>query len=117
MKKVIVTSLKLICLIALLVALAGVSFVVYGELQGSNAKKYLIKKYNFNDWNVFVLSAKEYVYEKEVDCSTLWLKKCTDNEELARELVFITLDGDKIKVTEFDNGDFEDNYSKEKKDK
>lgn len=120
MKKVIITLLKLVCLIALLVAFAGVGFIGYNELQGSNAKKYLIRKYNLNEWTVFAISAKEYVYEKEAECSTLWLKKCTDDETLARELVFITLDGVKIEVTELVNGEFEDNYKndeeKEKKD-
>ena len=116
MKKVIITILKLICLIALLIAFVGVGFGVYNELHGSNAKKYLIRKYNLNEWTVFAISAKEYVYEKEVDCSTLWLKKCTDDETLSRELIFITKDGEKIKVIEYDNGDFEDNYSNEKKD-
>lgn len=116
MKKVIITFLKLVCLLVLLSALLGVGFIVYNELQGSNAKKYLIRKYNLNEWTTFAISAKEYVYEKEVDCSTLWLKKCTEDESLSRELTFITLDGDKIKVIEFKNGEFEDNYEQEKKD-
>ena len=120
MKKVIITILKLVCLIALLAAFAGVGFIGYNELQGANAKKYIIRKYNLNQWGVFAISAKEYVYEKETECSTLWLKKCTDDETLARELVFITLDGEKINVTELTNGDFIDDYKtdedKEKKD-
>lgn len=116
MKKVIITLLKLICLIVLLTAFAGVGFIGYNELQGSNAKKYIIRKYNLSQWSVFAISAKEYVYEKEAECSTLWLKKCTDDETLARELTFITLDGVKIKVTELTNGDFIDDYENEKKD-
>ena len=52
-------------------------------------------------------------YEDITDCSSLWFKKCTSNENLLYEYTFKTKDGDKIIVTEDINGTFNDNHKKD----
>lgn len=112
MKKFIKNLFRFLILIILLACFVAIGIVAYSEIQGTDAKEHLIKTYDFGDWNIFAIYSKEYVYEKEVDCSTLWFKKCTDDKNLYKEFIFITTKGEKIKVTEYKNGDIVDDYKK-----
>lgn len=107
--KILIGCIILIILIGLLSAFGIIS---YSEIQATNAKEYLIKKYDFTDWNVFAVKATEYVYEDKTDCSTLWIKKCTDNKDLYKEFTFITTNGEVFEVTEYNSGIFVDTYKK-----
>ena len=112
MKKTLKNVLRFIVLTFLIIAFCLIGYITYSEIQATRAKEYLIDKYYFNDWNIVAIYSTEYVYEKDTDCSKLILKKCTKDENLYKRFTFITTDGVKIKVTEYKNNIFEDDYEK-----
>ena len=113
MKKILKNILRFIVLVILLVAFVSIGRISYSEIQATKAKEYVIKELDFTDWNVFAIHSIEYVYEEDVDCSTLWLKKCTDNKDLYKRFTFMTTEGETFKVTEYKNGEFENTYKKD----
>lgn len=105
--------LTIIFAIIILVVLAGLIFISYNDLQASKAKDYLNEKYNFGKFDIIAYKTIEYVDKDTTDCSSLWLKKCTDDDNLFKESYFITKDKIKIHVTEYNDGTFVDDYAKE----
>ena len=113
MKKTLKKALKIVILIILIAAFVIMGYITYSEIQATRAKEYLIKTYDFNDWNIVAVYSKEYIVDNnEEKCSKLILRECTDNKELYKKFTFITLDGDKVHVTEYKNNIFEDDYKK-----
>lgn len=96
------------------IALIGMLILIaYVDIHSSEAKDYLMEKYEFKKKDLFAIKYVEYAYEDITDCSSLWFKKCTSNENLLYEYTFKTKDGDKIIVTEDVNGTFNDNHKKD----
>lgn len=113
MKNILKKLFRFIILIILIGLFGAFGWISYSEIQATKAKEYLIKEYDFTDWNVFAITSREYVYEEDVDCSTLWIKKCTDDNNLYKKFTFLTTEGKTFKVTEYKNGEFKDTYKKD----
>ena len=99
-----------VVIVALLGVFALLGCVAYVDINASEAKEYLMEKYDFKNSELMATKYTEYVYEDIADCSSLWLKKCTKNENLAFKYTFKTNNGKKIIVKEDKDGNFEDNY-------
>lgn len=113
MKNILKKLFRFVILVVLIGLFLAFGWISFSEIQATRAKEYLIKKYDFTDWNVFAITSREYVYEEDVDCSTQWIKKCTDDKELYKRFTFITTEGETFKVTEYKNGEFSDTYKKD----
>ncbi len=99
-------------LMLVVVALLGVlCCVAYVDIQCSDAKKYLVDTYDLNKNEIHARKYTEYVYEDITDCSSLWLKKCTKDEDLLYEYVFNTKEGKVVIVKEDKDGNMIDNYN------
>ncbi len=102
--------------IALLCALCVAGYYAYLDTHSAAAKRYLIEKYDIDDFDYMCTSMVEYTYSDISDCDNTWLKECTDDENLAYKYVFTKKKTKTtITVVEDKNGDFEDDY--ENKDK
>lgn len=106
LKKVLFGLLMLV-VVALIIVLGCVAYV---DIQCSEAKEYLVDTYDFNKSDLYATKYTEYVYEDITDCSSLWLKKCTDNENLLYKYTFKTKDGEEIVVSEDKDGNLTDDY-------
>lgn len=97
----------LLLVIVILVFFLGV-FIYYSvqDIRATKAKDYLIKEYDYDKFEIFTLKATEYVNKNEVNCSSVWFKKCTDNENLYKEIYFVDKNKEKIFVTEYKDGTF-----------
>ena len=107
--------IKKLLLIPIIIALIGAliyfGYFAYIDANAHTAKKYLEEKYAFTEKELRTTEYVKYVFEDLSDCNNLWLKECTDVEELAYRYVFETKDGTTIIVLEDRNGDFSDDYS------
>ena len=101
--------------ILLLVVFMGYLGVhTYTQANCSRAINFLVEKYEIEKKELKALSYQEYVYEDITICDSLWLKKCSDDENLIYTFEIETKDGDKITVKEFKDGTHEDNFEKGK---
>lgn len=100
----------LVVVVALLGVVVLLGCVAYVDINASEAKEYLMEKYEFKNSELMATKYTEYVYEDIADCNSLWLKKCTKDENLAFKYTFKTNDGKRIVVKEYKDGNFEDNY-------
>ena len=109
-----IKNVKKIVFLIIVLALLGVvgllTCVAYVDINSSEAKEYLMEKYEFKNSELMATKFVEYVYEDITDCSSLWLKKCTNDKNLAYKYTFKTNDGKKIIVSEDKDGNFKDNY-------
>ena len=118
-KNFIIWSLKWIVAILFVAVILGGIYIGYNDIKASKAKDYLVEEYNLSSYKMYAYKTIEYVYEENVDCSTLWFKKCTDDINLDKEITFIRLEKDfpKIHVTVDKDGHYIDDYgNKDKKD-
>ncbi|MGN1371261.1 MAG: hypothetical protein ACI4XM_03190 [Candidatus Coprovivens sp.] len=106
LKKVLFGLLILVA-IALIIVLGCMAYV---DIQSSEAKDYLVETYDFNKSDLHITKYTEYVYEDITDCSSLWFKKCTDDENLLYKYTFKTTDGEIIEVIEDKDGNLTDDY-------
>lgn len=86
----------------------------YIQANCSRAIDFLVEKYEIEEKDLKALSYQEYVYEDITNCDSLWLKKCSDDENLVYVFEIETTDGDKITVKEYKDGTHDDNYEKGK---
>ena len=107
--KKILFSLLMISSVVLIIVLGCISYV---DIQSLEAKEYLIDNYDFKKNELRATKFTEYVYEDITDCNSLWLKKCTSDENLMYKYTFKTKDGKKIIVSEDKDGNLTDNYGK-----
>lgn len=107
--KKILFALLMLASVILIVVLGCISYV---DIQSLEAKEYLIDNYDFKKNELRATKFTEYVYEDITDCSSLWLKKCTSDENLMYKYTFKTKDGKKIIVSEDKDGNLTDNYGK-----
>lgn len=98
-------------IISLLLSIGGfLSYMAYIDINCSAAKQYLVDKYNLNKKSLHSKNYTEYVYEDITDCSTLWLKKCSDDKDLVYSYTF-ELDNDvEIIVKQDVKGNYSDDY-------
>lgn len=106
LKKVLFGLLMLV-VVALIIVLGCVAYV---DIQCSEAKDYLVETYDFNKSDLHATKYTEYVYEDIADCSSLWLKECTNDETLLYKYTFKTNDGEEIVVSEDKDGKLTDDY-------
>ena len=113
MKRLIRNLFFVALLVVLVYAGVRVGFYLYNDLHGNEAKKYLVEKYGFDEKDLFVEKYEQFVFKDVAKCDSLWLKECTDDENLAAKIYFKTKDEKKIVVTEDNNAQFEDDYTAE----
>ena len=108
----IVWSLKWIVAIAFVALILFGIYIGVNDIKAGKAKDYLVEEYNLDSYKLYAYKTIEYVYEENVDCSTLWLKKCTDDINLEKEITFIRLEKGfpKIHVTVDRDGHYKDDY-------
>ncbi len=110
MSKVIKKILITIIVLALIVVMIIIGYAAYVDIHASEAKEYLIEKYNFKNADLLAKKYTEYVYEDITDCKSLWFKKCTSESDLLYEYLFELNDGTEIIVSEYEDGTLVDNY-------
>lgn len=108
LKKVLFGLLMLV-VVALVIVLGCVAYV---DIQCSEAKDYLVETYDLDKSDLQAAKYTEYVYEDIADCSSLWLKQCTDDENLLYKYTFKMKDGTEIVVSEDKEGNLTDDYGK-----
>ena len=105
--KKVLFGLLIFAAITLIIVLGCMAYV---DIQSSEAKDYLVETYDFNKSDLHITKYTEYVYEDITDCSSLWFKKCTDDENLLYKYTFKTTDGEIIEVIEDKDGNLTDDY-------
>lgn len=105
--------LHLALIIVIGIILVGGLYFTYQELTGSPIKEELIKKYDFSNFELFTYKTTTYVYEEDANCGSLWFKKCTDNKDLKKEVIFYTKAGIKIKAVQYTDNTIEDDYEED----
>ena len=109
--------LKRIILFLLIILLIGALIVtVYVSIQdifATKAKDYLLDKYELDKMKIYAIKTTDYIYEKDMQCENIWFKKCTDDENLEKVVTFMNFKREKIKVTVYRDGSFEDDYDGE----
>ena len=93
-----------------LVAAGYLGILAYTDANCTRGLNYLTKKYVLFSDELDAIKYQEYVYEDIANCDSLWLKKCTSDENLLFEYTFVTDDDEEIVVKEYKDGVFEDNY-------
>ncbi|MBR6133792.1 MAG: hypothetical protein IKQ29_03655 [Bacilli bacterium] len=101
-----------------IVAIAFVALILFGiyiginDIKAGKAKDYLVEEYNLDSYKMYAYKTTEFVYEENVDCSTLWFKKCTDDVDKDKEITFILLEKGfpRIHVTVYKDGTYVDDY-------
>ena len=101
-----------IFIIAMIILMGFLGMHAFIDGNGSRAVSYLVEKYELEVNDLNVTEFQEYVYEDIVNCDSLWLRKCTSDENLAYIIGIETKDGDKITVKEYKDGNVEDDYTK-----
>lgn len=109
--EIIKRLLLLPIILALICVLIYFGYYAYLDSNAHSAKKYLIDKYGFTEKELRTTEYVQYVFEDISDCNNLWLKECTDVEELAYRYVFETKDGTVVIVLQDKNDDYTDDYS------
>jgi len=86
----------------------------YIQAHCERAIEYIVEKYEISKKDIIPLKYQEYAYSDITNCDSLWLKKCSDDENLLYSYVLETKDGKKIKVKEYKDNIFEDDYEEGK---
>ncbi len=110
LKRIIRTLFYLVIFAVLIIAGYYVGINMYKDLKGNEAKKYLIEKYGFEEKELRVNEYNEYVFKDVANCDSLWLKECTDDEDLVSRLVIKTKAGKEIEVIGYKDETFSDDY-------
>lgn len=102
--------LLFLLIIFLTCALILTVYICIQDIFATRAKDYLLNKYELDKMKIYAIKTTDYVYEKDMQCENIWFKKCTDNENLEKTVTFMNFKKEKIKVTVYRDGTFEDNY-------
>lgn len=87
------------------------AYLTYVDSNSSKAKNYLLEKYEINKKEWMAIKYTEYVYEDIANCESLWLKKCSKDENLLFTYEFMNKNKETIIVSEDKNGKFTDDYN------
>ena len=94
----------------LVVVMGYLGVKAYIQAHSERAINYIVDKYEIDKKDITPLKYQEYVYSDIANCDSLWLKKCSDDETLLYSYVLETKDGKEIKVKEYKNKVFEDDF-------
>lgn len=106
MKKVILIFIALILIVLFFV----LGYYAIQDINATDAKEYITKTYDLNKYKVFTLKTTEYIYNEDVDCESEWFKKCTDDKNLYKKVIFKHNDKEII-VYQYNDGTFSDNFN------
>jgi hypothetical protein len=98
-------------IILVVVAVGYLASLAYTDANCSRGVTYIVEQYEVKSNEIKTIKYQEYVYEDIANCDSLWLKKCTSEQDLLFEYT-IDIDGTKIVIKEYKDGVFEDNYEK-----
>ncbi len=101
-----------IILVICLIGYLGV--IAYTDANCSRGVNHLTSKYEIKSSDLTSVKYQPYIYEDIANCDSLWIKKCTKEENLLYEYTFKLEDDTKIVVKEYKDGVFTDNYEKGK---
>ena len=99
-----------IILVVILMGYLGV--LAYIDANCTRGVNYITSKYTIKSNDIACKKYQEYVYEDITNCDSLWLKKCTSDENLVYEYTLEDNNGVTIVVKEYKDGTFSDNYEK-----
>ena len=105
---------KLLFWLIIILAIVAMGFLcvfAYTDANCTRGINYLTEKYEIESIELQAKKYQEYVYEDIANCDSLWLKKCTKEEDLLYEYTFETEDEKTIVVKEYKNGVFTDDYT------
>lgn len=109
--KVAKRFISLILIIVAAIAVVLTIYFAYQDMTSTDVKEYIVEKYDFGNFDVFTYKTTIYVYEEDANCNSLWLKECTDDKDLEKEVIYYTKGGIKFTVKSFKDGSFEDDYN------
>lgn len=112
MAKLLKKLLFWLFIILLVIAMGYLGIIAYTDANCTRGVNYLIKKYEIKSNEIRCIKYQEYVYEDITNCDSLWLKKCTSDENLVYEYTLKDEDGNVILIKEYKDGTFSDNYEK-----
>lgn len=110
MSKFLKKLLFWLIIILAIVAMGFLGIFAYTDANCTRGINYLIEKYEIESIELQAKKYQEYVYEDIANCDSLWLKKCTKEEDLLYEYTFENDDEKTIVVKEYKNGVFTDDY-------
>ena len=96
----------------LVIVMGYLGVKTYVDANCTRGVNYLTDKYEIKAKEIKCNKYQEYVYEDIANCDSLWLKKCTNDENLIYEYTLEDKDGNVIVVKEYKDGSFTDNYEK-----
>ena len=99
-----------IILVVILIGYLGV--IAYIDANCTRGVNYITDKYEIKSNEITCKKYQEYVYEDIANCDSLWLKKCTSDENLVYEYTLEDGNGVTIIIKEYKDGTFSDNYEK-----
>ncbi len=103
--------LNLIVIIVLFLLLVGMIYLFIQDVNATRAKDYFLKEHDFKKTDLIAYKVKEYVYDEDQDCGTLWFKECTKEENLKKKSYFyIFKSKKKFVITEYEDGTFVSDY-------
>lgn len=111
MSKLLKKLLFWLFILLAVVAIGYLGCIAYIDANCSRGVNYIVEKYEVKSNEIKTIKYQEYVYEDIANCDSLWLKKCTSEEDLLFEYT-IEIDDTKIVIKEFKDGVFTDNYEK-----
>ena len=111
MSKFLKKLLFWLIIILAIVAMGFLGVFAYTDANCTRGINYLTEKYEIESIELQAKKYQEYVYEDIANCDSLWLKKCTKEEDLLYEYTFETEDEKTIVVKEYKNGVFTDDYT------
>ena len=112
MTKLLKKLLFWLFIIALVAAMVYLGIIAYTDANCTRGINYLTNKYEIQSSDISCKKYQEYVYEDIANCDSLWLKKCTSDENLVYEYTLEDNNGVTIVVKEYKDGTFSDNYEK-----
>ena len=98
----------------LVVVMGFLGVKAYIQANSERAINYIVDKYEIDKKDIIALRYQEYVYSDIANCDSLWIKKCSDDKTLLYSYVLKTKDGKEIKIKEYKNKVFEDNFKEGK---
>lgn len=114
MAKLLKKLLFWLFIILAVIAIGYLGIMAYTDANCTRGVNYITSKYEIKSNDIRCKKFQEYVYEDIAKCESLWLKKCTSDENLVYEYTLEDNNGVVIVIKEYKDGTFSDNYEKGK---
>ena len=101
-------------IILVIVVIGYLGVIAYTDANCSRGVNHLTSKYEIKSRDLTSIKYQPYIYEDIANCDSLWIKKCSDDKTLLYSYVLKTKDGKEIKIKEYKNKVFEDNFKEGK---